>query len=64
MSGWSTLNGVNLPIGPLAGTINHGLFVWLGGLVLLGQGHQYLWKHKRNKKKKEEMQKEKKKNSK
>ena len=42
MSGQSTFNGVNLPIGPLAGTINHGLFVWSGGSVLLGQGHQYL----------------------
>ena len=43
MSGQSTFNGVNLPISPSAGTINHGLFVWLGGSALLGQGHQYLW---------------------
>ena len=43
MSGRSTFNGVNLPISPSAGTINHGLFVWSGGSVLLGQGHQYLW---------------------
>ena len=25
-------------------TINHGLFVWLRGSVLLGQGHKYLWR--------------------
>ena len=43
MSGRSTFNGVNLPIGPSAGTINHGLFVWSGRSVLVGQGHQYLW---------------------
>ena len=36
MSGRSTFNGVNLIISPSAGTINHGLFVWLGGLSVVG----------------------------
>jgi len=33
----SIFNGVNLPIGPPAGTINYGLFVGSGGSVLLGK---------------------------
>jgi len=45
IGGQSIFNGVNLPISPSAGTINYGLFVGSGGLVLLGEGHWYLWYH-------------------
>jgi len=39
IGGQSIFNGVNLPIGPSAGTINYGLFVGSGGSVLLEEGH-------------------------
>ena len=43
-NGWSTFNGVNLPIGPSADTINYGLFVW--SVAFTGPVH---WTEKKTK---------------
>ncbi|EDR00603.1 uncharacterized protein LACBIDRAFT_334078 [Laccaria bicolor S238N-H82] len=42
MGGQASFDGVNIYIGSSAGTINHGLFVWSGGSVLLGISEKWI----------------------